>query len=542
MASTIQSIAPGRVNYFGLWLRQISPKYLVEVDVSLAPLRGFSFSLLREGWAALLLDESQAVLDVFQDEWKRNPQVKCAHFGPKAFDGQTSAPNSLVSILERNNVPNEFGILILNRAESRSKTLTELEASPFRPLTIAVRDEAEPSNVRYVTYSFLLSRGYRFAGVEREFAIWTKLTDLFVPLHGADSPSLLPLALTKSGRACFDTPTADEQYAIAGRLDLFVGGWAFIDETKVVPPVVLVEKMDLRTGVVEYYPASRYARLDVSQHFGKAELLMSGFECTLPMRNCHPNGFRLKVVQCDSTDCYFSTAQLTITRGLESYEQSSREGLARKFLRGSGIEIGALQRKLLLPSGSQVRYMDRMTVDDLFQHYPELQGLPLQAPDLVDDGERPTNLVRNSLDFVVANHFFEHSENPIQTLKNLLGVLKPTGILFMAVPDKRYTFDALRPSTSFAILRRTFDTGSRPDRLKLYREWVEYVELNTTPEWEERVATLMQQNYSIHFNVWSADELFMFLLQARSEFDIPFEVCSTVCSDNETIVLLERTN
>ncbi|MBV9155889.1 MAG: methyltransferase domain-containing protein, partial [Acidobacteriaceae bacterium] len=177
----------------------------------------------------------------------------------------------------------------------------------------------------------------------------------------------------------------------------------------------------------------------------------------------------------------------------------------------------------------------------LTHHYPELGELPLQAPDLIDDGEHLDTIAENSLDFVVANHFFEHSENPIRTLENLLRVLKPSGVLFMAIPDKRYTFDAERPSTAFATLRSTYKTGVRPDRLELYREWVQLCEMNRT-SWEDRFNCLLNENYSIHFNVWSADELLAFLIEARQEFNLPFQILSAVCSDNETIVLLERTS
>jgi predicted SAM-dependent methyltransferase len=320
-----------------------------------------------------------------------------------------------------------------------------------------------------------------------------------------------------------------------------LSGWAFVDFDPFILPEIYIEVTDLRTGKSECYAASRYERADVMQHFQNPALLTSGFRARIPMRPFSPNGLRLRVLQCDPQTCYTSAAELLVERKTEEFERSARDGLARKFLRGSGIEIGALQRRLSVPASCNVRYVDRLPMADLLRHYPELHGLPLQPPDLIDNGERLDNIVAGSLDFVIANHFFEHSENPIQTLANLLRVMKPSGVLFMAVPDKRYTFDAERPSTSFAILRSTYKTGERPDRTELYREWVRFVEMQGDATKEERVLHLMNEKYSIHFNVWALDELLAFLIDTRREFGLPFEIISTVCSDNEVIVLLART-
>ena len=54
-----------------------------------------------------------------------------------------------------------------------------------------------------------------------------------------------------------------------------------------------------------------------------------------------------------------------------------RQALARRFLRGEGIEIGPLHQPLRLDPGLRVRYVDRMTVDALRSHYAELAGRPL---------------------------------------------------------------------------------------------------------------------------------------------------------------------
>ena len=84
---------------------------------------------------------------------------------------------------------------------------------------------------------------------------------------------------------------------------------------------------------------------------------------------------------------------------------------------------------------SRISYVDRMPVDELRKHYPELAGYDLINVDIIDDGENLLLIADSLVDFVIANHMIEHCQNPIGTIKQHLRVLKPNGILYMAVPD-----------------------------------------------------------------------------------------------------------
>src|SRR3954451_19820653 len=110
----------------------------------------------------------------------------------------------------------------------------------------------------------------------------------------------------------------------------------------------------------------------------------------------------------------------------------TRRDLANRSLKGDGIEIGALHKPLPVPAGTAVKYVDRMSVRDLRSHYPELAGWKLVEPDIVDNGETLATVPAGSVDFVIANHFIEHTEDPLGALANQLRVLKPGGVLYMA--------------------------------------------------------------------------------------------------------------
>src|SRR5207244_3598621 len=119
-------------------------------------------------------------------------------------------------------------------------------------------------------------------------------------------------------------------------------------------------------------------------------------------------------------------------------------------------EIGALDFPLRLPRGARVRYVDHLDEAGLREAHAQTlrAGRPLVVPDIVDDGERLASFADCSLDFVVANHMLEHVEDPIGTLETQLRVLRPRGVLYLAVPDARTSFDACRPLTTVEHLLR----------------------------------------------------------------------------------------
>ena len=142
----------------------------------------------------------------------------------------------------------------------------------------------------------------------------------------------------------------------------------------------------------------------------------------------------------------------------------SREFIAACHIRGDGIEVGALQAPLPLPPAARVKYVDRMANERLRAHYPELSGQPLVDVDVVDDGETLASFADASLDFVVANHFLEHCQDPIATFASFLRVLRPGGIVYAAVPDKRHTFTSDRATTTLEHLLRDHRDGPTTSR------------------------------------------------------------------------------
>jgi SAM-dependent methyltransferase len=216
-----------------------------------------------------------------------------------------------------------------------------------------------------------------------------------------------------------------------------------------------------------------------------------------------------------------------------------RKSSATLYLHGTGIEIGALHLPLDVPRRAKVRYVDRMPADQLRHQYPELKEYSLVDVDIIDDGEHLPSLPAESQDFIVANHMIEHCQNPIASIESWLRVLKSDGILYMAVPDKRYTFDTERDITSLEHLMRDYTEGPQWSRAMHFKEAA--ADKNKTPqEVEARAAELQQQDYSIHFHVWTQTEFLEMLLHCREALSFPFDIELFQKNGIEYIVVLRK--
>lgn len=220
------------------------------------------------------------------------------------------------------------------------------------------------------------------------------------------------------------------------------------------------------------------------------------------------------------------------------------------YLQGSGIEIGALHQPLPLKGLpiTQIRYVDRLPLVQLRQHYPELSRHEFVRVDVIDDGESLSTFTNYSLDFIIANHFIEHTRNPIGTIRNWLVKLKPGGIVYMAVPDMRYIFDSERPLTSLDHLLKD-DLASEAERSGLdFIHFLEYTRLfdkRAECDIELHAQQLCQTGYSIHFHTFVSHTFLEMLRYAQNHLRLPFEIrayADTPPRGKEFLFILSKTN
>ncbi len=179
--------------------------------------------------------------------------------------------------------------------------------------------------------------------------------------------------------------------------------------------------------------------------------------------------------------------------------------LAAEFLQGRGLEIGALNFPQPLPHGVQVSYVDRRTREQSRALYTDLDGQPLVHVDIIDDGEHLETIPNASQGFVVANHFLEHCQDPIGTLLSHLRVLRPGGILFLAIPDARHTFDAGRPLTPLSHVVRDYEDGPAWSRRGHFAEFFAHRHGLQDSALESRVNQALEADEDTHYHVWTVE-------------------------------------
>lgn len=66
----------------------------------------------------------------------------------------------------------------------------------------------------------------------------------------------------------------------------------------------------------------------------------------------------------------------------------------------------------------------------------------------------------HSLDYVLASHVLEHVANPVAALAEWYRVVRPGGIIYLIVPDRRTTWEHARPLTPVVHLLEDFTRGT----------------------------------------------------------------------------------
>lgn len=219
-----------------------------------------------------------------------------------------------------------------------------------------------------------------------------------------------------------------------------------------------------------------------------------------------------------------------------------RETIANIYIKGKGLEIGALHVPTRVPKTAKVKYIDRMTVLDLRRQYPELNNEKFVDVDIIDDSEHLSKIKDLSQDFIIANHFLEHCQNPIATINNMMRVLKKNGVLYLSIPDKRYSFDADRPVTPINHLMRDYMEGPVWSKRQHLKEWAKYIDkIKKNSEVERRVLLLDNINYSIHYHAWTQVDMLELMLTLKKKLHFNFEVELMLKNMGEVIFILRKT-
>ena len=121
------------------------------------------------------------------------------------------------------------------------------------------------------------------------------------------------------------------------------------------------------------------------------------------------------------------------------------------------VEIGALCNPIVSRSDAQVFYIDYAETDYLKKRYRNDPNVKVEEIIEVDGvwGDKDLKTCLNGfapVDLVIASHVIEHVPDLITWLQEVESILGPSGVLSLAIPDMRFTFDHLRRLTEFSDL------------------------------------------------------------------------------------------
>ena len=167
-------------------------------------------------------------------------------------------------------------------------------------------------------------------------------------------------------------------------------------------------------------------------------------------------------------------------------------------------------------------------------------------------------------DYVIASHVIEHVPNMLGWMREIASVLKDDGILSLAIPDKRYTFDIKRDLTSLGTLvesylldkrrpgpRDIFDQVSLATKLDMVLAWNEGVNMDALEHHgslqealDEVKENLLTDEYDdVHVNILTPASFLSILEQASQLGLFDFAVVDfydTAHSSHEFLVSLQR--
>ncbi len=241
--------------------------------------------------------------------------------------------------------------------------------------------------------------------------------------------------------------------------------------------------------------------------------------------------------------------------------------LPDKALRG--IEVGPGHNPICPKAGGwQVETVDTVDTEGLRAYLGQDPGNDLSGVETVDhvwtDGklhELFSPEMYGKYHYIVASHVFEHVPDIISFLQSVEKLLTPDGVLLLVLPDRRLTYDFLKPQTCVADAIEAFEQKRKRHSLKnaylLYFYTCWYVEfgawleprLPTRFRWSfaesrkmfEEYKDLVKERYvDMHAWVWTppAFELMMIELQLMNYTQIEMrEIQQPI--PNEFIVLLQ---
>jgi predicted SAM-dependent methyltransferase len=167
-----------------------------------------------------------------------------------------------------------------------------------------------------------------------------------------------------------------------------------------------------------------------------------------------------------------------------------------------GIEIGSSHAPIAPKSeGFRTEIIDHLPADKLRKKYSTLGDAVanIEEVDYVWSGENYRDLVGHEkfYKWIIASHVIEHTPDLISFLNGCSQLLENTGLLVLAIPDKRFCFDRLRQPTSLAqVVDAHLEGRTRHSLGTIYEYYSHVASCNGKLAWSHQANSDLTQIHS----------------------------------------------
>lgn len=182
--------------------------------------------------------------------------------------------------------------------------------------------------------------------------------------------------------------------------------------------------------------------------------------------------------------------------------------------RGRGLEVGPLYSPMVTRDEADVRYVDIHLAPELRTHYATHPGIPVDDIVEVDfamihEGEERSlaEAVATAApyDWIIASHVIEHVPDVVSWLADVAEILADGGLVVLAIPDRRFCFDALRPPTTVGeMLRAYLARDTRPSARAVFDHFSTAVDATAAELWRGDIPT---RAAVIHGNAYAWEQV-----------------------------------
>ena len=179
-----------------------------------------------------------------------------------------------------------------------------------------------------------------------------------------------------------------------------------------------------------------------------------------------------------------------------------------------GLEIGPLDKPLVKRHpGRRIFYCDYASRDELRRKSsddPNVNIDLIPEIDFVSPKISADTFGGMRFDYILASHVIEHVPNMIGWLKHLLSALTQNGRIILAIPDRRYTFDYIRPlSTVGQLVESYLAKRSIPTFSQVYDGFSKAVRADTLKCWtNSEYPDLLEPYFTKNLALRLADDAF----------------------------------